>query len=117
VFIKSLFKTSLALTTPIVGERCFKWHYFCGRINMVVEKLKLTKQILEHYPITRGDGHGDFLNQVAFTLFGFGHIDFNTFSVESWTRARRKVMELYPHLDNRTGKTETAVDQVRREVA
>lgn len=84
---------------------------------MILEKLKLTKQILENYPITRGDGNGDFLNQVAFTLFGLGHIDFNTFSVESWTRARRKVMELNPHLDSRSRLTFKAEATVRSEVA
>lgn len=84
---------------------------------MITEKLKLTKQILEDDPEARCDGYGIFLNKVTSILFKNETIDFNKFSVESWTRARRKVMELNPHLDNRTKRTSMAEDTVRREVA
>lgn len=84
---------------------------------MVEEKLQFTMQILEDYPETRCDGYGNFLNKVTSIIFKDKKIDFTKFSVESWTRARRKVMELYPHLDNRTKRTSMAEETVRREVA
>jgi len=85
---------------------------------MITEKLQLTRQILEDHPETRGDGYGNFLNVVTTKLFGHKTtIDFNRFSVESWTRAKRKVLEQNPHLDNRTYRTAVAEETVKREVA
>ena len=68
---------------------------------MIKEKLEITKQILEDFPETRGDGNGNF----------------NTFNTESYSRARRKVLELHPELDERTKHTNSAEAQVRKEVA
>lgn len=84
---------------------------------MITEKLKLTKQILEDHPDARGDGNGNFLNIVAYKLYGSRSINFNQFNTESWTRARRKVMEQNPQLDNRTHRTAKAEETVKREVA
>jgi len=83
---------------------------------MVKEKLKLVKQILEYNVEARGDGYGIFLNIIADTVYS-GRIDFRRFNVESWTRARRKVMEKYPHLDNRTNITDEAEAMVRGEMS
>ena len=84
---------------------------------MITEKLALTKQILEDYPETRKDGSGPFLNKVYTTLYKDTPINFNTFNTESYTRARRKILELHPELDNRTKHTNNAECQVKREVA
>ncbi len=72
---------------------------------MIKEKLNQTKKILETYPETRGDGNGIFLNKVRDLIFKDKVIDFTVFKTETWSRARRKVLELNPHLDNRTSKT------------
>lgn len=94
----------------------FDVFYFQGNI-MIKEKLNLTKQILEDFPETRKDGNGNFLNQIYITLYKNEPINFNTFNAESYARARRKVLELHPELDERTKHTNNAECQVKREVA
>ena len=83
---------------------------------MINDKLDLTYKILHNFPETRGDGHGKFLNKVRDILFKHDDIDFEKFNVESWTRARRKVLELHRELDNRTIRTSRAVNTVISEV-
>ena len=84
---------------------------------MIKEKLKLAKQILTEHPQTRGDkGTGEFLNIVAKTIYN-NNIDFRYFNVESWSRARRKALELYPYLDERSFGTFEAQRVVESEVA
>jgi len=83
---------------------------------MVKDKLGFVKKVLEDHPATRSDGNATFLNVVAFKLFGNKLIDFNNFNVESYTRARRRVMEQNPHLDDRTIKTSQAEETVRKEM-
>lgn len=78
--------------------------------------MDFVKKILENNPAARTDGNGSFLNIVADQLFGDSVIDFNKFNVESYTRARRKVMELYPHLDGRTNNTKEAEETVKEEM-
>lgn len=85
--------------------------------TMIEEKQELTKQILEDYPETRCDGNGEFLNKVYEKLYQDQPVNFNTFNAESYSRARRKVLELHPELDERTKHTNNAEMQVRREVA
>jgi len=82
---------------------------------MIKEKLSLTKQILEEYPQTRYDGNGEFLNIVLDKIYQ-GEVDFKVFNTESWTRARRKVLELNPQLDYRTKITRQLEDTVRSEM-
>ena len=82
---------------------------------MTKEKLSLTKQILEEYPQTRYDGNGEFLNIVLDKIYQ-GEVDFKVFNTESWTRARRKVLELNPQLDYRTKITRQLEDTVRSEM-
>lgn len=84
---------------------------------MITEKLEFVKSILEKYEETRGDGNGEFLDKVRETLFGLSNFSFKEFNTESYTRARRKVLETNPHLDNRTKHTNNAEATVRREVA
>ena len=67
------------------------------------------KKILEDFPNARGDGYGNFLNLVSRIVYG-GEVDFHVFKVETWTRARRKVMELFPHLDDRKSAASEADD-------
>ena len=82
---------------------------------MIKEKLALTKQILEEYPNTRGDGNGEFLNIVLEKVYE-GKVDFMIFNTESWTRARRKVLAENPHLDYRTKFTNHLESTVRSEM-
>ncbi len=84
---------------------------------MIKEKLSLTKTILQENPETRNDGHGKFLNKVVEVLYNGEKVDFESFTPESWTRARRKIMELFPELDNRTSRTKDCEDQVKKEMA
>ena len=83
---------------------------------MITEKLSITKQILEDFPLTRGDGHGEFLNIASGLMFKDKAVDFTVFNAESWTRARRKVLADNPHLDNRTSRTKDAEQTVRAEM-
>tara|TARA_R110000823_G_C15932894_1_gene499676 strand:+ start:62 stop:316 length:255 start_codon:yes stop_codon:yes gene_type:complete len=83
---------------------------------MIKEKLEFTKQILTDYPETRGDGNGIFLNKVAEQLCPDGIIDFTVFNMESYTRARRKVLELNSDLDNRTSKSDECENIIRGEM-
>lgn len=84
---------------------------------MIKEKLALTEQILTDHPETRGDGNGVFLNKVVEILYKDKVIDFTEFNTETWTRSRRKVLELNPHLDNRTSKTAECEFIVRGEMS
>ncbi len=84
---------------------------------MILEKLDLTKEILEKYPDTRGDKQtGKFLNRVLMSLNGNMTVDFTEFSVESWTRTRRLILERCPYLDNRTSLTNKLELQMKSEV-
>ena len=84
---------------------------------MIKEKISVTLQILENNPQTRGDrGTGEFLNIVAKEIYK-NKLDFRLFNTESWTRARRKVLEVHPELDNRTYKTFIAQRVAESEVA
>ena len=72
---------------------------------MVLEKLQIAKEILEQNPEACSDnGGGIFLNDISLKLYPLG-VDFTEFNVETYLRARRKVLELNPHLDLRTSKT------------
>lgn len=84
---------------------------------MIKEIMPFVKQILEEHPETRSDGYGLFLNKVTEKLFPKTPVDFTEFSVESYTRAKRKVLELNPSLDNRTQKTIDAEAAVRNEMS
>lgn len=79
---------------------------------MSIDKTQAAFEILTHYPDTRGDGHGMFLNKVSELYYG-GKPDFREFVPESWTRSRRKVQEQFPTLDARTGKTKEAEQEYR----
>lgn len=83
---------------------------------MIADKITLTHQILLDHPETRGDGNGKFLNKLVECLFDGQPIDFERFNVSSYTRARRKVLELHSELDNRTIRTSRAVNTVISEV-
>ncbi len=82
---------------------------------MIKEKLSITLDILEKYPETRGDGAGKFLNKVKEIIYN-NEVDFEKFSVEAWTRTRRKLLQDNPHLDNRTIATIRLVQEVLSEV-
>jgi len=84
---------------------------------MINEKLELAQSILTDYPETRGDGNGNFLNKVYSKLHLQKPINFNEFNTESWTRARRKVLELHPELDERTKYTNQAESCAKKEMA
>lgn len=85
--------------------------------KMIKEKLAFSKKILEEYPQTRGDrGNGKFLNIVYKTLHGNETPNFTYFNTESWTRARRKVLQMHPELDNRGIETFEAHRTVAEEV-
>lgn len=88
------------------------------RLNMITEKKALTKKILEKYPDTATDGGtGNFLNAVVLELYGNNHnIDFNIFTPNTWSRARRKVLNENPHLDKRTEKTKEVEEIVKSEI-
>jgi len=79
---------------------------------MSIDKTQAALDILSRYPETRGDGHGVYLNKVVELFYG-GKPDFREFVPESWTRSRRKVQEKYPHLDERTSKTDEAEEAYR----
>jgi hypothetical protein len=79
---------------------------------MSIDKTEAAFQILQAFPETRGDGHGDYLNKVV-ELYYQGKPDFRNFIPESWTRSRRKIQELYPELDERTSRTDVAEEQYR----
>ena len=83
---------------------------------MIKELIPFVEKILTDHPETRGDGYGLFLNKVTDILFSDGRVDFTQFSVESYTRARRKVFETNPELDDRTSKTTTAENVVKNEM-
>lgn len=84
---------------------------------MIKENLPLAKSILEQYSETRGDnGTGIFLNQVHMALFGTMKVDFTQFAPETWTRSRRKVLEMCPYLDNRGDMTSKAEKTVKSEM-
>jgi hypothetical protein len=83
---------------------------------MINEKLSITLKILTNYPLTRGDGHGHFLNKVYETIHKNEPVDFTKFNAESWTRAKRKVLEQNPSLDMRTHITKECEDIVKSEV-
>lgn len=84
---------------------------------MILEKLKVTKEILEKSIISCKDGGvGHFLNIVADKVYN-NKIDFTEFKTESWERARRLVLQKNPELDLRTCRTKDAEEQVKREVA
>lgn len=83
---------------------------------MIKEKYTIAKRIIEESVSVRGDnGTGNFLNIVAKEVYN-GKIDFNEFSPESWTRARRKVLENNKHLDYRTNKTKEVEELVKEEL-
>jgi len=81
---------------------------------MITEKLNIALRILKVNPATRGDGNGEFLNAVSKEVNFDG--DFKNFAVESWTRAKRKMLEKHPELDMRTYKTRNAQYQVASEM-
>lgn len=82
---------------------------------MIRDKMLITHKILEKNSSFCGDnGSGDFLNHIAKYIY-YGKIDFNKFSPESWTRARRKVLELNPILDKRTRVTKEQEEQIKKE--
>ena len=83
---------------------------------MITDKLELTREILEEFPDTRGDGAGMFLNRVYVSLHGDKIIDFEIFNTESWVRSRRKILEQCPFLDNRTSLTNKLEMQMKSEV-
>lgn len=84
---------------------------------MITEKMKISKMILEQFKDTRGEKcTGNFLNRVAELVYD-GNVDFNEFNTESYVRARRKVLELNPHLDERTSVTKEIESLVKKEVA
>jgi len=84
---------------------------------VIKEYYKISKQILEAYPKTRKDnGASEFLNIASRMIFKDKQIDFHVFKVESFTRARRKVLEQNPHLDERTSKNTLAEQIVRAEM-
>jgi hypothetical protein len=85
---------------------------------MITEKIKLTKEILEDTPLACGDGGtGHFLNEVVLRVYKGKRVDFRVFNMESWSRARRKVLQDNPQLDTRTQRTKDIQNQYKKEVA
>ncbi len=83
---------------------------------MIKEKLPFVKKILAEHPRTRGDGYGTFLNTIVKELYGDKQVDFNVFNAGSYMRARRKVLEMNPELDERTVGTKIAEDTLCAEM-
>lgn len=83
-----------------------------------MSKLNLdkTKALLQEHPEARGDGAGIFLNLIYNELYGDAKPDFREFNTETWTRSRRKVLEQFPNLDNRTVITKECEEQIKSEV-
>lgn len=83
-----------------------------------MSKLNLdkTKALLLAHPEARGDGAGIFLNLMHQELFGDVKTDFTKFNTETWSRSRRKVLEQFPYLDNRTVITKECEEQIKSEV-